>query len=485
LLRCQRHHIRAPTTLHSVVEGQRTHALQVILLLLTLLSTACSGLIAAERPPAVDYALRRMMVLDDDDLPAELVHLVGDGPATQEYPPEHYTYEEWQWVMSTFTEYRDWYRRYDWSPWEEPPDPKSYLVLDSGNRVFYSEEAATEAYQLEADWVRSHLAEETWYDHIEHFPVPGVGDEAFGLVTHESWDKYPADSRWETEVMFRRGSVLGVVVMGRRVESEDSPVATDLAHRLDAKIIAALAGQITPEPADSYSRETGEVWYSDENPVAPTRQLASFAFDLETTYELPGAAVTLIISGVFQSPDRMRCDIETDPPSDVTTVFSVGNQFAVGNDEDGYRYLGPDDPLCAIVYTCPGSDAFFDSLYVSESDFGYWDSEAGAFVDPQPIVETISGIETRRYDTDDMAPSDLVASFGELEEIDAWFHAADGWPVRLSLRSLVDPDLMAGSSVQTNRDLVEMTMDLEISRPNDPSITVDIPEEITPAGSQA
>jgi hypothetical protein len=457
------------------------HWLAATLLLFALAAAACSRQAATTTAPTLDYEMQRMMVLDDDDLPVEFVHLISYGPETVEQPPEHYTHEERQWVMSTFVEYAEWYtserREYE----EEPLESATHLALDSGNRVFDDADQAAETFENEANWVHDNLAEaEPWYDYVEVFAVSDIGDEAFGLIARRPADDTVAYTRWETQVMFRRGQVLGVVTIRRSAESQDSPIVTELARRLDAKIIAALAGQITPEPADGYSPEAGGLSGLDENPVAPTRQLISFAFHMETTYALAGTPVTTHISGLFHSPDQMRCDIETDPPSDVTTVFSVGGQFAVGNDEDGYRFVESNDPLFAIVYTCPGSDLFFDSLHISELDLGYWDTDTGEYVEPQAVVETVSGVETRKYVTDDVDSTGLQASFEGLEEIQVWFHTEDGWPVRLIMEALIDPDLVAGAGAPTDPDAGRMTLNLEVSRPNDPTITVDVPDQIAP-----
>jgi len=84
---------------------------------------------------------------------------------------------------------------------------------------------------------------------VERFALDAVGDESLGLrlivltLTEDGWV-----TRYHTLAWFREGHILVLVTLARLDNSDVRAEAEALARRLDERIQAVLAGQVTPTP---------------------------------------------------------------------------------------------------------------------------------------------------------------------------------------------------------------------------------------------
>jgi hypothetical protein len=86
-------------------------------------------------------------------------------------------------------------------------------------------------------------------DTVERFALDAVGDESLGLrlivltLTETGWV-----SHYHTLAWFREGHILVLVSLVRLDNSDVRVEAEALSHKLDERIQAVLAGQVTPTP---------------------------------------------------------------------------------------------------------------------------------------------------------------------------------------------------------------------------------------------
>lgn len=84
---------------------------------------------------------------------------------------------------------------------------------------------------------------------VERFSLDAVGDESLGLrlivltLTETGWV-----SHYHTLAWFREGHILALVSLVRLDNSDVRAETEALAHKLDQRIQAVLAGQVTPTP---------------------------------------------------------------------------------------------------------------------------------------------------------------------------------------------------------------------------------------------
>ena len=190
--------------------------------------------------------------------------------------------------------------------------------------------------------------------------------------------------------------------------------------------------------------------------------------------------VTVTTEGDFQSPDRHAFTYTTQLPGAATqqSVVFIGDQIWVRNGQDPWRESTPDDPqterLLGVSFS-PINPGFLggpefrktrDSVrrlpatleFVNElRAYHYVVGQAGADYFQQFLVE-----EPITLDLQDM-------------HCDVWLAEDGAWPVRLQVTGTVNNDLPIlqelGLAAPTN-----WLLRIDISRPNDPALSVQAPE---------
>ncbi len=94
-------------------------------------------------------------------------------------------------------------------------------------------------------------------ERLDEFHPEGVGDESAGMFAVLKAAEAEALPFNVTLVMFRRGRLIGEVVIVRFDEEDVRQEVTELAHKLDERILAVLRGDIEPR-ATPTPRLTGE-----------------------------------------------------------------------------------------------------------------------------------------------------------------------------------------------------------------------------------
>lgn len=84
---------------------------------------------------------------------------------------------------------------------------------------------------------------------VDRFAVEGIGDESLGVQISMSFlSDYGPSSIYQTMVWFREGRILAFVAVMRLDSKDVRAEAQALADKLDQRIQAVLAGQVTPTP---------------------------------------------------------------------------------------------------------------------------------------------------------------------------------------------------------------------------------------------
>jgi hypothetical protein len=123
---------------------------------------------------------------------------------------------------------------------------------------------------------------------VKSFPVNDVGDEAEGLVATASAGTGTA---YVTTVAFRRARVLGAAFVVRADRQDAQGEARALAVKLDSRIQAVLAGEISVEPAPEEDGMT-------DAPDAAAQRLPQVTLQPEDV----GSAVTAVDEGELTEP---------------------------------------------------------------------------------------------------------------------------------------------------------------------------------------
>ena len=118
---------------------------------------------------------------------------------------------------------------------------------------------------------------------VEEFTLDGIGDESARLIVTLSVTDDAYQSFYGTVVMFRRGRLIGAVLIVRGDEEDVREEVTELAHKLDERILAVLRGEIEPR-ATPTPKLTGEPAPTPDRTgaagMAPSAFLRAFALAL-------------------------------------------------------------------------------------------------------------------------------------------------------------------------------------------------------------
>jgi hypothetical protein len=130
------------------------------------------------------------------------------------------------------------------------------LMLGTGVELLRDSEGASGRLEDEiADYEREFReeagAEEAQGADLQFFSIDDVGDEATGLQMEfpVSVDAGLSLLYNATHVSFRRGRLVGAIVIGEFVAADRRDEVVALARKLDERIQAVLRGDITPSPA--------------------------------------------------------------------------------------------------------------------------------------------------------------------------------------------------------------------------------------------
>jgi hypothetical protein len=396
----------------------------------------------ADLPPALDVLAQTRLVLTDDDLPADLRYLVV-GLATSTGTSEPPFFETGEWVVGVARTYR--------------PDTLATQVIDvpglrdtglaitSGTMAFGSAPQAEEAFVTGLDAARSDRARIT--------RISRLGDAA-ALIEFDSDGPV-------RQIVVRRGPVL-VSVSATAVGEADLP---------DEDALVALAGSLDVRTAAALDATLEPVAPHVLLASAPALQLNSYEFSMESTYGFQAGDQTIRMTGFFEAPDEQECTVIVDGVP-IVTVIGDGTGLAT-EQSGGWRYLD-EDSARQLDAGCLGSSAYFDGAVDMFDEASYIGFDESFEFD----LETVNGVETRRYGIEDVSFAALFEEVGRLDEFDIWFDARDGWPVRLRIAGVFSSETIRGPGILGTQDAVPTTIEIDISRPNDSDITVDVPDEI-------
>jgi len=404
----------------------------------------------AAPPERLTQFLQALLVLDERELGPEFLELVPTGVALTN-GPMHFSSFFGQWVGQVNDPYSS-------------ELPRGQYV-ETGTRLYPSEAAAIDAFQKGA---AAATAGETPRDYqaASTFDVAAVGDETIGIRVHL---KQGTAENWETQVVFRRGELLGYAIVGRNEETDDSAFVEQFAALVDGRVVAVLAGELTPPgapvPGDSIRRPYV---------LAPQLQLRSFEFEAFFTISASDQEHTISVTGAYQGWDRMRCDV--DVIAEGTYHFIWDGIGVAVETADGWRYLADDDPRQRLARACPGHADFFDGFGVYQSTFYGYNPITDEY--NRPVYDEV---EVRGMAAVYLAASNLEwvlgnrdPASGSVEFVEMLFNDDLGWPIAMDYTGDVDYSFFFGGELQ----LVPARVEYAITNPNDPSIVVDIPETI-------
>ncbi len=282
-------------------------------------------------------------------------------------------------------------------------------------------------------------------ERLDEFHPEGVGDESAGMFAVLKAAEAEALPFNVTLVMFRRGRLIGEVVIVRFDEEDVRQEVTELAHKLDERILAVLRGEIEPQ-ATPTPRPTDEPAPTPDRTgaagVAPSDFLESFRFSLDISIEA-GGSVSITSEGAFQAPDRLSCSI-----SIALGGLSLGTSemIIIGDDAwidsgDGFQSTSADDfDVVDDLDLCPGSPLFWEDYDV--------------YFDPtmlQGLPDTKNGVVATRYPIGEvfqaLAPLGFLPPEAEgvsINVFDVWLATDGGWPVAMNMDMSANAETFAG-----------------------------------------
>ncbi len=280
-----------------------------------------------------------------------------------------------------------------------------------------------------------------------------------------------------TAVGVRRGRLLEFAFIFRFDDEDVREEAESLARKIDQRVVAVLNGDIeagdTPTPIPTATPEPTPL-PGTEN--APPTVLDSFRFSSTITADFGGNGFELSAEGAFEGRDRLSCTLNIS----IAGLEIVQRIIIVG--EDGWLHEGrgfqtfasTDPEIVDDLDTCPGSPLFWE-------DFDF--SDLGA-VRGEP--ETKNGVASRHISLDDLLGAAPAFGFSPEELAAVTVHAADvwvardgGWPLSLHMDFEAPPDFFGGDfpfQLRPGRT-VRATLTVNITDVNDPSISVEPPDE--------
>lgn len=404
-------------------------------------------------PERLTQQLQSLITLEDQELPADLMHLVPSGLGFSAVPEPFST--------SRFGWFGRGYRPF------EGDGPEVSLAT----RLHDSDGAAANAFAAGAAAVRSGTGLPASQSEQSIYEIPSFGDESIGVQFRQTSGSI---ERWVTRVVARYGPLLTVVTISRETAVDDREAVVDLARLVDGRVQAILRGELTlPPPLDPGEPRPLEL------AIAPPRQLTSFEFEATLNIRPIGLAQTLTVTGEYQATNRMRCRVEVEPAGESYDFASDGESFAVAVDGEA-RILADGDPVARLARACPGHLDFFDRGFpITELGLYEFDDNADFTYVPFREERVLDGLPAMHYIAEGPGEAGRMTDMlGEVERVDAWFHLDDGWIIQMQFSG----EMEYGYLFDGDEGLVAIHLEYLISRPNDPSIVVELPDILEAQG---
>jgi len=378
--------------------------------------------------------------LGDQELPPDLIHLV-PGPLPFEGIPKLFLDGN----------------RFGWVGQGYAPLLEEAPQVSVAMRLRESEEQALAQFADGIDAIETGSIPSSHTD-ISTFDVPEFGEEAIGLHYHRGEGTI---QRWETVVVFRDDALIVALTISRVDEVDDAVVIADLASLLDDRLQGVKSGELAPTEHDPFDLSLYRF------PTAPQRQLNTFDFEASLSIDGQGE---ISVSGSYERTNRMRCEVTHG--GETRVFFWDGESLAV-EDEAGLRLLATEDPLSRLVAACPGHTDFFDrgfpiywlSLYEIDDTILY---------EPQVARTEVDGMPVYLYLAENPPNAHRLSSVLErVERVSVMYSELDGWAPRMDVRGEIDAGFLFP---EAEGDIESFEMEFSITRANDPTISVDLPD---------
>lgn len=191
--------------------------------------------------------------------------------------------------------------------------------------------------------------------------------------------------------------------------------------------------------------------------------------------------VVIFTEGDFQSPDRHAFShtVQLDADTVVRSAVIIGEDVWLRRDEGPWRQTTRDDPqvadLLAVAFTAARPQFLggreFQQVQESVRRLPSTEEEVNGVATNHYQV----GLAGREFFETFLVPEELLQSVGDLSW-DLWLAAEGGWPVRLLLSATVIDTITILEELDL-RAPVHWELRIDISRPNDPTLSVVAPEE--------
>ncbi len=283
-----------------------------------------------------------------------------------------------------------------------------------------------------------------------------------------------------TFVGFREGRILGGVNLGRVDDQDVDAEAAALARKLHERVLAVLAGEVTPAPTATATPTLAATPAGPSAGAAPSDLLESFRFTSDIAITANGG-IHLNVEGNYQAPDSIACFITA---ANRGVIFAEDKLIVIGDDawlDTGSGWVSTtvsDSHVQGDLSLCPGW-----ADYWSDLDFA-----AGLGQLAGGDRTTMNDVPAIHYDVRGVG-EDLV-SLGFLppnledvrvEVFDVWL-AEDGlWPVAMEITAFGDGEAWAEAmnlppeEAPTGEAILRLRVD--ISQVNSLTVSIRPPEE--------
>jgi hypothetical protein len=286
---------------------------------------------------------------------------------------------------------------------------------------------------------------------------------------------------YATFVGFREGRILGSVNMGRADDQDVSSEVAALARKLHERMLAVLAGEVTPAPTATPAATPAPAGTPIATPAGPSTSIApsefvdSFHFTSDISVTANGGIV-LNVEGDYQAPDRIACSISGGIGG---VTFAKDELIVIGDDAwldtgSGWTSTTASDPeVQSDLSLCPGWADYWTGL-----DFITDLSQL-----PGGEQGTVNGVPAIRYDVGDafqglaslgLLPPNLEGVVIDLFEV--WLAQDELWPVAMEMIATGDAQAWAKAMVlpsdEASTGEASLRMRIDISQVDSPSIRI-------------
>lgn len=323
-------------------------------------------------------------------------------------------------------------------------------------------------------------AEGVVLEELTPLDVEKIGEEAVAWRMKVTLEDQEGDqfTLYATFVGFRKGRLLGSVTVGRFDDQDIGSEVAALARKLHDRILAVLAGEVTP--AATATPAAAATPAGPSTGIAPSDFLDSFHFTSDISVAVNGG-IELNVEGNYQAPDRIACTIIGGIGG---VTFAKDELIVIGDDAwlntgTGWQSTTASDrDVQTDLDLCPGWAGYW-----SELDFT---GELGQLAGGER--ETVNGVPAVRYDVGSAFQG--LAGLGllppglggvEMEVFDVWL-AEDGlWPVAMEMIATGDPEALAEAMGLPPGEAAvgeaSLRMRIDISQVDSTSIRVEPPSE--------